>query len=171
MKKIEEMDKYELCSQEVFQEVCQIKDAVEKDRTLRELRIRARKLKSLIFFNKLLILSSIKYGYDFSNYTQYTDCPYPNVKCGEYVATDEGVYYGDWRGEKILITTTPITVIDVWMDEVCFVKLAYKQNGEWKETVVENSDICAPRKILKLRKLGISILKPTKMEEFLTRLI
>ena len=94
--------------------------------------------------------------------TNYTDLPegIVNLYCGKlWMATDEGIFFlgGD---EPFLICKQPILIVAVLKSEDTGeekIKLLFKHDGEWTETICEKDILASAQKITTLHKIGISV--------------
>lgn len=173
MKDINSMSMSDLISDETFAELFEMTDVIEKTRLTVALRDRARKLGSAKDFNDMLTAykgffeSTGKhegsYSGDVVGWTNFTSCDYPNMKCGDWLADETGVYMEQWIGKiptRVLACYHPILPVlrlrNMESGEER-IKLVYKRRGVWEDITVEKEMIASANKIVTLSNYGISV--------------
>lgn len=164
---IKSLNKEEILSEEVFQEVFFNENAIERTKMIIELEAKAEELKVKRNFSKLLKV----YQNEFtkmkkqrrSNSVSCTKPPIENLKCGEWTVDDCGVYkYKIVNFENVKITACPHPIIPIERlinvdTDTEKVKLAFLKDGKWKTIVTEKSVIASNTAIVKLANRGIEV--------------
>lgn len=93
--------------------------------------------------------------------TSFTNSPYRNMKCGAWIAGDDGVYAMNFQGiNDIVACYHPILPVqrlkNLETGEEHLI-LAYKRNRRWREIKVAKDVVASANKIVALSKQGISV--------------
>lgn len=106
----------------------------------------------------------------FDNYTTF-EGPYLSLYCGNWVATDEGIYTFTVFGEQQACyhPIIPIERLKNLETGMVKIKLAFKRQGKWQEIVVDKEVIASSNKIVALSALGISV--TSENAKFLVRFL
>lgn len=95
------------------------------------------------------------------NWTNFSDCPYGQMQCNGWIATDEKIYKENPFGyTDILACYHPIMPLERMKNLETGeeqIRLAYKRNGRWEEMIVPKTMITSASKIVALSGRGISV--------------
>lgn len=168
MKPLEEYDEKGILSDEVFVEIFEQEDLIEKTKMIVACQDRAKILKVKQQFDSLLKaystvnkeISKRNSGTMLENWTNFTG-KYDNMKCGSWLAADDGIktFNKDYDNE-VVVCYHPILPIgrlknlETGEEQI---KLAYKRNHRWTEITVPKDLISSASKIVSLSKLGVSV--------------
>lgn len=168
MKPLEEYDEKGILSDEVFVEIFEQEDLIEKTKMIVACQDRAKTLKVKQQFDSLLKaystvnkeISKRNSGTMLENWTNFTG-KYDNMKCGSWLAADDGIktFNKDYDNE-VVVCYHPILPIgrlknlETGEEQI---KLAYKRNHRWTEITVPKDLISSASKIVSLSKLGVSV--------------
>lgn len=175
-----QLDSKTILSREILEEVFSQEDEVYKAELLASLAIRASELRCKTEF-KQVVAAYKKVEKDIQkqekknqrrnfslveHYTNFTDNPYDNMACENWIASDDGIY-----------TWNPITgLTDI---RACYhpilpverlknletgeeqIKLAFKRNHKWHEIIIPKTMITSANKIVGLSARGISVTSET----------
>lgn len=166
--KIEELTKENILSDTVMDYLIALPNSTDKTREIESLRVKAQQLRVLRAFNNVFKQKNQDYIRDLKakggHTTNFTDCPYEKLKCGQWVADDTGVYKLDYTATmqpiKIKASPIPVTVterlvnIDTNIEKV---KLAIFKDKKWQEIIAEKNTIVSKSKILQLANRGLEV--------------
>lgn len=175
-----QLDSKTILSREILEEVFSQEDEVYKAELLASLALRASELRCKTEF-KQVVSAYKKVEKDMKkqeneekrrnfslveHYTNFTDNPYDNMACENWIASDDGIY-----------TWNPITgLTDI---RACYhpilpverlknletgeeqIKLAFKRNHKWHEIIIPKTMITSANKIVGLSARGISVTSET----------
>ncbi|MBY0758546.1 DUF927 domain-containing protein [Sellimonas caecigallum] len=171
MKELKELDADSILDDEVFIELFEIEDPIERSKRKVQLGRRARVLGVKSDFDELLK------GYNqadremkrqeketravcsLDNYTNFSG-EYDNMFCGGWIANDAGIYAQTSGGIEEVACYHPILPIERLKNLETGeeqIKLAYKRNGRWNEIVVPKIMITSASKIVALSGRGIAV--------------
>lgn len=171
MKELKELDADSILDDEVFIELFEIEDSIERSKRKVQLGRRARVLGVKSDFDELLK------GYNqadremkrqeketravcsLDNYTNFSG-EYDNMFCGGWIANDTGIYAQTSGGIEEVACYHPILPIERLKNLETGeeqIKLAYKRNGRWNEIVVPKIMITSASKIVALSGRGIAV--------------
>lgn len=164
---IDELTKEQILDDQIFQFLFTL-EPEERIRTLAQLRDRAKKLgMGVRSFNEMLKLYQSKYTQSAkqqgSKLINFTDAPLENLKCGEWIADDTGVYRwvtNNYTPAKVMACPHPIMPIERLINvdtNVEKVKLAFYKDKKWQNVVVEKNTIASKSKIIQLANTGIEV--------------
>ena len=161
MKPLEEYDEKGILSDEVFVEIFEQEDLIEKTKMIVACQDRAKTLKVKQQFDSLLKaystvnkeISKRNSGTMLENWTNFTG-KYDNMKCGSWLAADDGIktFNKDYDNE-VVVCYHPILPIgrlknlETGEEQI---KLAYKRNHRWTEITVPKDLISSASKIVSL---------------------
>lgn len=164
---ISEINKNDSFSDELFFEILETTDVLERAKFIEEVRRKCQEVGRLREFNNLLkawILKSTqltKQGG--SNKTTFTDAPL-QLNCGKWVANDLGVVLNDVTAQGIPITATacphPILPVERYINidtDTEKVKLAFFKDGRWREITVDCGIIFNKSSICQLADRGVIV--------------
>lgn len=158
----------ELLSEEKIKYIFAIDNPVQKQKVLNQFEERAKQLKIKRNFSNLLKAYQaemvIQQKSTNSKKSNFTDCPYPSMKTGEWEANDIEIFK-----HKYDTTMTPIKVkacshpiipierlinLDTNLEKI---KLAFYKDQKWQTVIVEKTTIASKTKILQLANFGIEV--------------
>ena len=164
---IESINKDDDFSDELFFEILETADVLEKAQFIEQVRRKCQEVGRLREFNNLLKAWVIKYTQlqkqGGSNKTSFTDAPL-QLNCGRWVANDLGVVLNDVTAQGLPITTTacphPILPVERYINidtDTEKVKLAFFKDGRWREITVDNGTVMNKSNIVQLADRGILV--------------
>lgn len=166
--KIEELDRESILSDNVMDYLVALPNSTDKTREIEEIRGRAQQLKVLRSFNSIFKQKNQDYIKDLKskggNLVKFTDCPLKNIKCGNWIADDTGVYKMDYNSsfQPIKIKACPHPILPVQLinnidTNVEKVKLAFYKRKQWQYAVIERKTIASNTAIIQLANRGIEV--------------
>jgi len=166
--KIDELDTKSILEEEVFKYILELKDPIKKETELVKLQIKAKELKIPTQFKNLFKRYQENYVKNLKskggNKTQFTDCPYNQLECGQWNADDSGVYKVDYNSmvQPIKIKACPHPIIPVEIinnidTNTEKVKLAFYKRKKWQYAIVEKKIIASNTAIIQLANRGIEV--------------
>ncbi len=148
---LEQLPKGEQFPDEIFYQIFEIPDVVERSQYIEALRGKAREMKRANEFNAILKAFLTDYQqrmHKTDNVTRFTGQPL-ELACGKWIAGDSGIYTEkiDMKGFTTRIMACPHPILPVEILEnvdtgESRVTLAYFKYGEWKRITV-NKEVCA----------------------------
>lgn len=169
MKAIEELTSKELLSDDVFEELFSETDEITKARLLVQLSKRAEELKVTKYFNTILRgykkaekdIKNSKPSTSLEGWTNF-DGPYDNMKCRQWIATDDGIYTRNSQNgiSDIMACYHPILPIERLRNLETGeeqIKIAFKRNGRWTEFIAPKTMVSSASKIVNLSARGVSV--------------
>lgn len=171
MKSLSELDADSILDDEVFIELYEIEDPIERSKRKVQLGRRARALGVKSDFDEMIK------GYNqadremkrqdkesrtictLDNYTNFSG-EYENMFCGGWIANDTGIYAQTSGGLEDVACYHPILPVERLKNLETGeeqIKLAYKRNGRWNEIIVPKIMITSASKIVALSSKGISV--------------
>lgn len=171
MKDLNELDADSILDDEIFIELFEIEDPIERSKRKVRLGRRARALGVKSDFDELMK------GYNqadremkrqeketravcsLDNYTNFSG-KYDNMFCGGWIANDTGIYAQTSGGIEEVACYHPILPVERLKNLETGeeqIKLAYKRNGRWNEIVVPKIMITSASKIVALSGRGIAV--------------
>ena len=152
---------------EIFYEIFEIEDGVERTQYIEALRGTARRLKRVSEFNN--ILRSFQRDYDqkmrqTGNKTRFTEQPL-ELDCGEWQADDLGVrairYDKNFTKVPVLACSHPILPVEILKNVDTAterITLAYSKSGDWQSITVDRAVCANVNKIVDaLSQFGIEV--------------
>jgi len=174
LRPLEQLDKDTILDEEIFIEVYEITDKVERERLIQALEVRADNLGVKTFFNRLKrayagvekeinarkALPSLM-----ENWTNFTG-KYDNMQCGGWIATDGGIFFKTNKLNEMeqiacyhpILPLERMKNLETGEEQI---KLAYKRNGQWFEIVTPKTTITSNAKIVGLSSQGVSVTSET----------
>ncbi len=165
---IKKLSKEELLSEEKIKYIFAIENPVQKQKILNQFEDRAKELNVKRNFTNLMKAYQaemvIQQKSSNSKKTNFTNCPYPSMKTGEWEANDVEIFK-----YKYDTTMTPIKVracshpiipverlinLDTNLEKI---KLAFYKDQKWQTVIVEKTTIASKSKILQLANFGIEV--------------
>lgn len=169
---IDELNKDTILGDEVFMDLMETNDPIDKQRKLVRLTMRAKELGVKTFFEQVLkgykdaerdIIRQQKEKNSMvlvNNFTNFTDSPYDNMFCGFWIASDNGIFAQQDSGLDDIACYHPILPVERLKNLETGeeqIKLAYKRNEKWQEIVVPKTMITSANKIVALSGRGIAV--------------
>lgn len=165
---VKNLSKEELLSEEKIKYIFAIENPVQKQKVLNQFEDRAKELNVKRNFTNLMKAYQaemvIQQKSSNSKKTNFTNCPYPSMKTGEWEANDVEIFK-----YKYDTTMTPIKVkacshpiipierlinLDTNLEKI---KLAFYKDQKWQTVIVEKTTIASKSKILQLANFGIEV--------------
>lgn len=171
MKELNELDADSILDDEVFIELYEIEDPIERSKRKVQLGRRAKVLGVKSDFDEMIK------GYNqadremkrqeketravcsLDNFTNFSG-KYDNMFCGGWIANDTGIYAQTSGGIEEVACYHPILPVERLKNLETGeeqIKLAYKRNGRWNEIVVPKIMITSASKIVALSGRGIAV--------------
>lgn len=175
MKPLKEYDKDSILSKELFQEIFDEEDIIQRSCMIAELSIRARELKVKSQFDMIVkahekaIRETVReakresYNSPGTKMTEFhipSGSRYQNMQCGSWVANENGIVSYNVMGMELRASRQPILPVErlenIETGEEQIV-LAFKRNYRWKEITVAKDVVATASKIVALAKYGLSV--------------
>lgn len=173
MKPLNEYDAQSIVSRELFDEIFDEPDEIERAYMIAELSLKAKELGVLSIFRKVISerkrveTEILKDSEDNSNNNQRMtdflipiDKPYENMKCGSWVANGNGIVSYNVMGLEQRACHHPILPVrrlsNIETNEEK-ITIAFKRDRAWKEITVDKDVMSSSTKIVALSKYGISV--------------
>ena len=164
---IEQINKNDDFTDDLFFEILETADILERAQFIEQIRRKCQDVGRLREFNNLLkawILKSTqlqKQGN--SNKTQFTDAPL-QLNCGRWRADDLGVVLNDVTAQGVPITITacphPIIPIERYINldtDTEKIKLAFFKDSRWREVTVDAGTVLNKTSIIQLADRGVLV--------------
>lgn len=169
-------------SDEVFEEVFSEEDDIYRARLILSLQDRAAELGRKKQFEEMLKAYKKKHREHereerarkksstvslLENWTNFTDCPYGQMECKNWIASDSGVFISNPNpgAPDILACYHPILPVGRLRNLETGeerIKIGYKdENGNWQEKIFDKSVIASSNKIVALAGQGIGVTSET----------
>lgn len=166
--KVEELTKESILNDTVMDYLIALPNSTDKTREIEALRSKAQQLRVLRAFNNVFKQKNQDYIQNLKaqggNTTNFTDCPYEKLKCGQWIADDTGVYKLDYSPtlEPIKIKASPIPILPIQRlvnkeEQMEKVKIAFFKDTKWKQIIVNRNTVASKAKILQLADLGVEV--------------
>lgn len=170
MKQLGEYDRKTILGEDVFVEIFEQSDAIRRAQMLLSFQDRAKELGVKRQFDTMVkayeeveksTKEKLKYSQNnMENWTSFTG-KYDSMKCGAWLATDEGVCtFNKEYSNKVIVCYHPILPVGRFRNLETGeeqIKLAYKRNHIWREITVPKDVISSASKIVGVSKLGVSV--------------
>lgn len=166
---IDSLDENTILSDETFEFILDIPDALEQKKLITNIKIKAKKLGLTRHFDELLKAHRIDKAKQFQSQdkgrtTQFVNQPI-KLNCGEWQADDGGIKKNEMNfssGEIICKFASPIpllpTEILVNVDtNIEKIRIEFKKNNAWQHIIVERSKVANSNKIIDLADCGIEV--------------
>jgi len=165
---IEKLNPNSILDEEIFKYILEIKDPIRKEKEIVKLQIKAKELKIPRQFNNLFKRYQESYIKSLKskggNKTNFTDCPYTQLECGQWNADDTGVYKVDYNSLmqplKIKACPHPVLPIEIINNidtNIEKVKLAFYKRKKWQYVIVERKMIASNTAVIQLANRGIEV--------------
>lgn len=166
--KLEELNSESILEDKIFDYLIALSNTPNKTRIIEKIRGRAKELKVTSAFNNIFKQKNQEYIQELKNkggnVIKFTDCPVKELKCGQWIADDTGVYRMDYTPtlQPIKIKACPhpiapteiINNIDTNIEKV---KIAFYKRKQWQYVVVERKIIASNTAIIQLANRGIEV--------------
>lgn len=171
MKELNELDADSILDDEVFIELYEIEDPIERSKRKVQLGRRAKALGVKSDFDEMIKgynqadremkrqEKEIRAVCSLDNFTNFSG-KYDNMFCGGWIANDTGIYAQTSGGIEEVACYHPILPVERLKNLETGeeqIKLAYKRNGRWNEIVVPKIMITSASKIVALSGRGIAV--------------
>lgn len=170
MKPLERLDKNSILSEEIFQEIFDQEDEIQKARIILSLEDRAAELGVKSKFCEMIKVykrvdremkrrEREKPIVTLDRWTNF-EGSYDNMYCGSWLATEDGVYAQNNSQVDTVACYHPILPVERMKNLETGeeqIKLAYKRNNQWNEIIVPKTMITSASKIVLLSGRGISV--------------
>ena len=162
---VNELNKDTLLSDELFQELFEAYDDIDRTRKIIELQERAKIVGCKQGFDdlmkeykKAIRQNSNSFMYE-TNFSLPKEKNYPVLVSGCWKADDKDISCQTMFGIKTACThpILPIQILTNAETKTCKVKLAFKIRGSWKEVCVDKETLASSNKIVELAKYGIRV--------------
>lgn len=172
---LNELTKESILEEKIFEEIFDQEDEFYKSKLLLSVQDRAKELGVLKQFEELTkgfkrrerqIVRSAREQQKrnvvsmLDNWTNFTG-DYDNMKCGAWIAGDNGVYAQNQMGNNDIVACyhpiLPVRRLKNLETGEEHIVIAYKRNGVWYETKVAKDVIASGSKIVALSKQGVSV--------------
>ncbi|SHL03644.1 DUF927 domain-containing protein, partial [Hespellia stercorisuis] len=164
-----EYDKDTILADEVFVEIFEQEDEIQKARMLLSLQDAAKALGVKGQFDHM-VSAYTKAAKEtrknranstmVENWTNFTGS-YDNMLCGSWIASDEGIYtFNKDYTNEVIVCYHPILPVERLKNLESGeeqLRIAYKRNHKWNEIVVPKDLVSSANKIVSLSKLGIAV--------------
>lgn len=166
---LEELTAETILEDNIFDYLIAIPNSSDKTRLIEKLRNKARELKVTRAFNNIFKQKNQEYIQNLKskggNKTNFTDCPYQQLNCGQWIADDTGVYKIEYSSQtfqasKIKACSHPIIPVERLINidtNIEKIKLAFYKDKKWQYVIVEKNTIASKSKIMQLANLGIEV--------------
>ena len=166
--KIEELTKESILKDELIEYLIALPNSTEKTREIEKIRARAQKLKTLRAFNSIFKQKNQEYIQNLKaqngNIIKFTDCPVLDIKCGQWIADDTGIYKIDYSQTlqpiKVKACPHPILPVEIINNvdtNIEKVKLAFYKRKKWQYVTIERKIIASSTAIIQLANRGIEV--------------
>lgn len=171
MELLNRLDKNSILAEEVFTEIFEQENEIDKARLMLSLEERAEELGVKTKFTKLLNAykrvdketrkKSSQYASLVENWTNFQG-PYDRMQCKSWLASDEGIYLFNPNSgiTDIVACYHPILPLERMKNLETGeeqMKLAYKRSGRWNEMIVPKTMITSANRIVALSGRGIAV--------------
>ena len=164
---IEEINAEDEFSDDLFYEILETKDILERTQFIEKVRRKCQKVGRLREFNSLLkawIAKDVQLTkQQGSNKTYFTDAPL-QLNCGSWVADDMGIVLYDVTSQGIPVTSTacphPILPVERYNNidtDTEKIKIAFFRDKRWREVVVDCVTVLNKASIYQLADRGILV--------------
>lgn len=165
---IKNLSKEELLSEEKIKYIFAIENPVQKQKVLNQFEDRAKELNVKRNFTNLMKAYQaemvIQQKSSNSKTTNFTNCPYPSMKTGEWEANDIEIFKYKYDATmtpiKVKACSHPIIPIERLINldtNLEKIKLAFYKDQKWQTVIVEKTTIASKSKILQLANFGIEV--------------
>lgn len=167
---LNQLTKETILKTELLTEVFDIEDELSRAEMLAELGLRAKELKCKTEFSEMVkafrkvdreMKKKQMKTCSLENWTNFSGCPYDQMQCNGWIATDEKIYKENPFGySDILACYHPILPLERMKNLETGeeqIRLGYKRNGHWDEMIVPKTMITSASKIVALSGRGISV--------------
>lgn len=169
---LNEYDKQSIVSRELIEEIFEEPDEIERSYMIADISLRAKELGVISIFKKLVservrvereVMKAANSTNDNQRVTDFSipiEKSYENMKCGSWVANNNGIVSYNVMGLEQRACHHPILPIkrlsNIETNEEK-ITLAFRRDYSWKEITVDKDIISSASKIVALSKYGISV--------------
>ena len=165
---VKNLSKEELLSEEKIKYIFAIENPVQKQKVLNQFEDRAKELNVKRNFTNLMKAYQaemvIQQKSSNSKKINFTNCPYPSMKTGEWEANDVEIFKYKYDTTmtpiKLKACSHPIIPIERLINldtNLEKIKLAFYKDQKWQTVIVEKTTIASKSKILQLANFGIEV--------------
>lgn len=177
---LSQLDAKSIMSRDVLEEVFSQEDEVYRAEMLADLALRASELRCKAEFKQVVAAykraereikkqeaeEKKRNNSLMEHFTNFTDCPYDNMACENWIASDDGVYtWNPLTGlTDIRACYHPILPVERLKNLETGeeqIKLAFKRNYAWQEIIIPKTIVTSASKIVNLSGRGISVTSET----------
>lgn len=176
MKPLKEYDAESILSKEVFEEIFEQEDLIERSYMIADLSLKAKELKVKSEFDSIIkshekaireINRAEKIKKMNNPSTRYTEFfvpagkPYSNMKCGSWYANESGIYSYNVMGLEQRASRQPILPVGILENmetgEEQVILAFERKKGYWKEITIAKDVAASASKIVSLARSGLSV--------------
>lgn len=165
---LQQLNAESILEDKIFDYLIAIPNSPNKTRIIEKIRGKAKELKVIRAFNSIFKQKNQEYIQNLKSrggyVVQFTDSPIDNLKTGQWIADDTGVYKIDYTPtmQSIKIKACPHPIIPVEIinnidTNIEKVKLAFYKRKKWKYAIVEKKTIASNMAIIQLANRGIEV--------------
>lgn len=158
---ISNLDKDMIQDRNIYNSIFGNQSEIEKAFLLNAIENRAEELKCKTAVAKLI--KAYKKEYDapdipqvsYDNVTRFSQCPYPQMKCGRWEATDDGITFAKEAAcSHPIIPVERLFNIETATEKI---KIAFYRDSRWREVVVDAGTVSSQTAIVSLSSRGILV--------------
>lgn len=172
MELLSKLDKQTILADEIFKEIFDQEDEIQKAKLLLSLQDRAAELGVKGKFDQMVKAyrhvdreTRQKKKQEFSGMDNYTNfdvenTSYKNMYCGSWIAGESGIYAQNMSNVEQIACYHPVLPIERLKNLETGeeqIKLAFKRNGRWEEIIVPKVMITSASKIVALSGRGVAV--------------
>lgn len=165
---LQQLNAESILEDKIFDYLIAIPNSPNKTRIIEKIRGKAKELKVIRAFNSIFKQKNQEYIQNLKSrggyVVQFTDSPIDNLKTGQWIADDTGVYKIDYTPtmQSIKIKACPHPIIPVEIinnidTNIEKVKLAFYKRKKWQYAIVEKKTIASNMAIIQLANRGIEV--------------
>lgn len=158
---IETLSKEEIQKPWVYEDIFCISNEIDKTHALIALEHRADELKRKTAVSKLIKAYQKELDatdvpmVSIDNVTKFSQCPYPQMKCGKWDASDQGITYANETAcSHPIIPVERLYNIETATEKI---KLAFYRDKQWKEVVADAGTVSSQTAIVSLSSRGVLV--------------
>ncbi|WP_310603583.1 DUF927 domain-containing protein [Anaerosporobacter sp.] len=169
MEEIQTLTQEKILSKELLSEIFSISDELDRELSISRLSARAKQLSIKKEFDKLINifkktqLDNINQAYN-ANYTDFSNEHGINLRCGNWIANENGITGFNAIGLEVLACYHPILITKKFLNVesgVEKIQLSFLGPRGWQDLIVEKETISSASKIVSLSKYGVSVTSET----------
>lgn len=158
---ISNLDKDMLQDKKIYDSIFSNQSEIEKTFLLNALESRAEELRCKTAVGRSIKAYQKEYGekqapvFSLDNVTHFSQCPYPQMKCGRWDATDNGITFAnDTACSHPIIPVERLYNIETATEKI---KIAFYRDSHWREVVVDAGTVSSQTAIVSLSSRGILV--------------